>query len=316
MNMQQNWFPFKVTTLIFICIFLILLGLFISLFLIDYLKEDEYIEPIGLEMYNASDKTSELKTCHQVKGRRIVLTFGRNTYYLEKARDACSYALLKNGIDHCFVANDSFIDKKYKEHNPNIYNVKRGLGGWVWKPYVIFRFLTEFAKKGDIITFLDVDYQLYKPLEEIICFQMQRDQHITLFHQNHIERQWTKGDTFILMNLDKMEIERMANTFQSWGSMIMVYKSIHSLRFMAEWLTYVQDERITSNVDSGLHLKQNYPDFKSHSNGQSIVSLLSKRWKIPLLPDPRLPWPVDQNISNFYEPFEWKNHPMKWPVII
>ena len=108
----------------------------------------------------------------------------------------------------------------------------------------------------------------------------------------------------------------MANTIQTYGGFVVLRKSINSLKFIAQWLSYAQDGRLILDEPSGLNLKQNYHDFNHSRNDQSIVSLLSKRWQILIWPNPRF-GPQLTN-GTFYKPFreiDTTKFKPKWPLV-
>ena len=275
---------------------------------------------IGLEVYKVLNN-SHTRSCKHVTGRRILLTFGNHHKYLEMARNACKIHLHQKGIDSCYIANMQFLDDKFKEQNFEIFKIQRGAGRWIWKPHLIMKFLTEFAEEDDNVFYIDADYGLVHPIESVICIQHTLKQDIVIFSQYQVERMWTRGDVFILMNLEKEKIEQMANSVQIHAAFVLFRKTHRSLALLAEWMTYAQDSRLITNNDTGLNLKPNYFEFKNSRNDQTILSLLCKRWKIPLWPSPYFEWqrPRGQygNGTLFY-PYEridaYRFYP-QWPIL-
>jgi len=70
------------------------------------------------------------------------------------------------------------------------------------------------------------------------------------------------------------------NTPQVWGGLILLRKEFNPLRFIGEWLTYAQDDRIIT--DSPNVFSSNDAIFKEHRHDQSILSLLCKKWGIQM----------------------------------
>ena len=244
---------------------------------------------VGLEVFKDINKY-ERRTCKHLNGLRIILTFASNEDYLELARNNCRISIKQKGVDTCYVANMDYIDKKFYKQNEHIFKVQIGAGKWIWKSYLILKFLDEYVEKNDILFYIDADFSLINPIDDVICLQHKKKEYISLFSQFQMERMWTKGDHFVLMNLNSKDIERMARTIQVYAGFVLIRKSISSLRFLAEWATYAQDGRLILDEGSGLNLKPDYSDFKKPRNDQSIVSLLSKRWRILVWPNPRSYW--------------------------
>ena len=279
----------------------------------------ENYKTLGLEVFKPLGNF-QTRRCRQVTGERIVFTFGSNFKYLDAARKACVATIKQNGVDSCYVANMDYIDKEFKNQNEDIFKNKRGTGKWIWKPYVILKFLDEKVHWNDMFFYMDADFRLVNPIDYVFCIQHGLKQDIAVFFQSELERTWTKGNTFVLMNLDQNKIERMANTIQVHAAFILFRKSAHSLRFIAEWLTYAQDGRILTGEARGEKFKPDYPDFQKHRNDQSIISLLSKRWRIPLWPTPRGDWkstgpfPQDGKVIIPYNKFDITKFSIPWPV--
>ncbi len=92
----------------------------------------------------------------------------------------------------------------------------------------------------------------------------------------------TKRDTLVILNVDRPEY---TDTAAGLASFIVVKRSFTSIRFISEWLTYAQDSRAITDDRNVLRLP-NYPDFYAHRHDQSILSLLAKKWKLTVYPDP------------------------------
>lgn len=86
------------------------------------------------------------------------------------------------------------------------------------------------------------------------------------------ERLWTKKDAFILMNCTTPDCYKGTQRLASW---ILLRKSLTSLRFVSEYLTYSQDPRILTDGPSVFG--ENDKDFHDHRHDQSVLSLLSKK---------------------------------------
>jgi hypothetical protein len=72
--------------------------------------------------------------------------------------------------------------------------------------------------------------------------------------------------------------ERVKNSNQVWSGFILLRKSFNPIRFIGEWLTYVQDQRAVT--DSPSIFGPENASFRDHRHDQSILSLLCKKWGI------------------------------------
>ena len=65
---------------------------------------------------------------------------------------------------------------------------------------------------------------------------------------------------------------------------MVVKKSLASMNFVSEWLSYAQDSRAITDDDNILS-SISYPGFRSHRHDQAILSLLVKKWGLTVYPD-------------------------------
>lgn len=84
------------------------------------------------------------------------------------------------------------------------------------------------------------------------------------------------------MNVDKPSVY---NTSAGLASFLIVRKSLMSMTFISEWLTYSQDSRVITDDANTLGLN-NYAHFQEHRHDQSILSLLAKKWNLTIYYDP------------------------------
>ena len=209
--------------------------------------------------------------------RRILIHFGNNC--CKKARKRNCDSGVARGFDECWSYRLSDIDTYFQQLHSDIFASSRGAGYWIWKPFVIYKTLLQL-KDGDILMYSDVATEFIAPLAPL--FELTETQDIVPFTTGIPEFLYTKRDSFVLMGLDD---PKFSQSGQVLASFILFRRSIFSLNFVAEWLTYASDRRILTD-DSNVMNISNYPDFKDHRHDQSVLSLLIKKWNIPTFPDP------------------------------
>ena len=98
----------------------------------------------------------------------------------------------------------------------------------------------------------------------------------------NIEKQWTKFDALVLMNIKHENNFRnnAMNSYQVWAGFILLRKTFNPIRFIGEWLTYVQDQRIVT--DSHSIFGHENVIFTENRHDQTILSLLCKKWGITM----------------------------------
>jgi hypothetical protein len=208
-----------------------------------------------------------------------------------------------------YTMND--IDQEFKLKNKHILQFKRGSGYWLWKSYVIFKTLLEI-NENDVLCYNDSKYvwttDIRKLEKDILT-----NKHIGCYINKpstgtHIERQWTKGDAYLLMNIPNNELgNSIKNCPQFWAGFVLLRKNVISTRFVGEWLTYSQDERIIT--DSPSFMIHNDNAFLENRHNQTVFSLLCKKWGLEMnkfdkndLYDLRFPNPeLTQSVSSYID---------------
>lgn len=79
--------------------------------------------------------------------------------------------------------------------------------------------------------------------------------------------------------------EEYYDTPQAWGGFIIIKNNFISLQIITEWFTYVQDERIVTNLPTVI--MPNHSDFIENRHDQTVISIICKKYKIPLVDFPQ-----------------------------
>ena len=197
-----------------------------------------------------------------------------NGRYLE-AQKYCSHSATQVGFDEVISYGIADIDENFKNQNQNILSQKRGAGYWLWKPYFLKKTFEKMCA-GDILVYSDSG-SYYQSAIQPLLDKLINDKHGVLSFEltGLLERQYTKKDTFVLMDLDKDEI---VNSSQREATYIWLIKNNFTTNLVEEYLYYAQNEKIIT--DSGSESGDNYLDFKDHRHDQSIWSLLCKKYEI------------------------------------
>jgi hypothetical protein len=185
------------------------------------------------------------------------------------------------GFDSVISYSPHDIDEDFSNKNRETLSQKRGAGYWLWKPYFIVKTLTSM-QDDDYLFYCDSGAYFIQSIDPLIKLSQEKNQDIICFNVEHIQKDWTKRDTFILMNCDE---SKFLETKQILAGFILVKKSKFSIDFFDEFLEYAQDPRILTDLDNQLG-KPNYNTFQEHRHDQSIFSLLCKRHNIAAYRDP------------------------------
>lgn len=189
------------------------------------------------------------------------------TFYTDSYRDAGEYNLytsvVKGKVDKIIRFVEKDIDLAFKEKNKNIFEVKKGAGLWLWKPYCIKKAL-DSIDYGDFLIYLDAAAYYVKNIRPLI--QSMSDD-MMVFWIPYIEEQYTKESVFRILDASE-EVVRKTN--QITASYIIFRKTKKTQEFVNLWLSYCENERIM--IDHENDTENRYD--------QSVLSVLSKKWKI------------------------------------
>ena len=212
---------------------------------------------------------------------KVVLVNFANDLFEEKQKYQNETAFKLCNFDQIYSFSPKDIEEEFYEQHKLILSQERGNGYWLWKPYFIKKVLSTLDD-GDLLFYCDSGAYFIDSINSLIKLQKEINQDIIPFYNPHLEKIWTKRDTFILMNCDE---ERYINTNQLLGGINLWKKSEFTLNFMDEWIIYASDVRCITDIENTLGY-QNYEGFKEHRHDQSIFSLLCKRYGLKSFPDP------------------------------
>lgn len=201
------------------------------------------------------------------------------------------------------------IDDLFKEKNKSILSYKRGVGLWLWKPYIIQKTL-QLVSEGDFVVYSDAGTYFVNNISWLTDVMQADNNDVMVFELPLLERQFTKKETFVLMD------HHNYNLNQILASYLVFRKSAYSVDFVNEWLSFACDERIIS-FNKFLPDVEEFPDFISHREDQSILSVLCHKKGINPYRDPSQygdrPWEYANKMYK-YRPHVFSNSP--YPRII
>ena len=210
------------------------------------------------------------------KGRVILINYANDAYRKSQKVNTWTgkhLAGFKNVIEYC----PKNIDKKFYEKNKRILETKRGNGLWLWKPYFIYKTLQE-VDYGDIVFYCDSGACFFRSVKPILKILDKQDIWVTILPL--IEKQFTKKETFKIMNLQGPKYE---DSNQVSGTFIAVRKTKKSMDFIKEWLEYCE---VYENISPSDNINNEISNFIGHREDQSILSLLVKKYGISYYSDP------------------------------
>jgi hypothetical protein len=202
--------------------------------------------------------------------------------FLQSKKLCSDTAISKGGADVSFPLGLEHIDPKFIEDNSYIFSHSKGAGYWLWKPYLILKYLKEM-KSTDWLMYTDSGLYFQKsPWDYILRYETDiEEKGIITFGECGTNANFCKRDAFVLMDLDT---PHFTNSLQRTASIFVCKKTEFSINFVEEWLKYGCDPRIITDLPNSKGLP-NYSDFIDHRWDQSIMSLLCKKYDTLVLDD-------------------------------
>ena len=223
---------------------------------------------------------TDLINTKTIKKNGITLINYANKSHYESQYNNKKSALINGDIDRVFCLGPNDIDSDFKDKYSHILQQRRGAGYWLWKPYLILKYLKERVNYDEILIYSDSGVTFLKSFLPVIELMDSLKTDIGCFEIIQVEKKWTKRDLFITMGLDKPEY---TDTFQRMASYQVIRKTQFTLKFYEEYLNLCTIEH---NITDTSSVANNYDSFKEHRHDQSIFSLLTKKYNIPCMRDP------------------------------
>jgi hypothetical protein len=189
-------------------------------------------------------------------------------------------ALRIGKVDKFFAFGPEDIEPEFYHKNEKILSQKRGAGLWLWKPYFFYRLLNQL-QENEILLYTDAASYYVKSIFYLTKYFETIGQDIMGFDLPLQSDQWTKEETFTLMNTT--ESERLFN--QISASFILIKKTKHTLNFAKQWLDYCCNIELISEVCFYPQIFQP-KHYISHRYDQSIFSILYIQYGFKSYRDP------------------------------
>lgn len=230
--------------------------------------------------------------------KKYLINYADKTYY-NSQKNNTKTAIDIGGFDEVISYNKLSLDENFYLKNKHILDQPRGVGYWLWKPYLILKAL-EKLEDNDILFYCDSGIEFIKNIDELIPIMDSTDQKMLAFRLDdiHPNKRWTKRDCFVNLGLDE---EKYANHIQLLASYIIMRKNDFIISFMKEWLQYAEDYRNITDSTNECGLP-NYFEFVDHRHDQSIYSLLALKHEIKHIRD------ISQFGSDGWETSQILNH--------
>ena len=210
-----------------------------------------------------------------IKAKKYFITFAHGCCKDSMAK-AIAAARDPGGFDVITAHDMNSLSEKFRSTHSAILNKRRGGGFWLWKPYIILKTLIESMSDNDLLMYQDADAYIRRDAGPFLKMTQDLEPGIVVFFTNALQKTFTNRDAYIIMGMDD---ERVYDSNQRMGAVVLLRKNCQSLQFIMEWLAYTMDPRIL--IGNGNQMgKPNLPDYKHHNHDQAVISLLCTKWKL------------------------------------
>ena len=165
-------------------------------------------------------------------GKVILLNYADERFAVQQKYNFKSAKLL-GGFDEFHLMSNKDIDEEFKQLNRDIFDIKRGGGLWLWKPYIISKTL-KMIGDDDVLVYCDSGAVFIRKISHLVEFMNERNLDILLFDIPLLEVQFTKKNVLDFFNSDGLKN-------QIWAGYILMKKTEFTLRFIDEWLHLCQN---------------------------------------------------------------------------
>lgn len=216
--------------------------------------------------------------------KKLLITFSSHDNYIDAGKRIINQAKNTNIFTHLTLytlddlKNDNYF---WNRHHKFITENKRGIGYWIWKPYLIKKNM-ENMNNGEILLYIDSGCEISKKEKNYLlqCIEKVKTDKIigTIAYENYIykaiEKKWNKKDLIVKLGMTNTNF---IDSPQRQASVILFLVCDETRALVNEWYELCCDYH---NVDDSPSIILNYPSFKEHRHDQSIFSLLTKKYNL------------------------------------
>ena len=193
------------------------------------------------------------------------------------------------GFDSVIEYSRDDIDLDFVLKHKSVFDMERGAGYWLWKPYIIHDCMSR-SGDGDIIFYSDAGASFIKNMTPLLDRVLESDTDIFAFRMagNHKEKEYTKRET--LEHFD-MYTEDVLNSDQHMASFMCIRNSDKSRAIVKEYMECCENSNLLLDAEN---IENEHEDFIEHRHDQSIWSLIVKKYGVMTVP-PACQWGLRHN---------------------
>ena len=228
---------------------------------------------------------------------------GAGAVYI-KARDYNTKTAYERGyVDKVIEWSPEMIQDYVSQHK-EIFDISRGAGLWLWKPYVILQTLKQI-NDGDYVIYADAGSFYIDKVQPLIDVMKRDDVWLMPYEMPLLNRQFCKHESYVLANMPVDDANQICATE------LIVKKCPEAVKFVEEWLHLCEDIRILS-PERFCHDIEEFPDFITHREDQAVYSLMVHKYGLQVYREPTeagiMPWCYAYSRGKYMKK-QYKNSP-------
>jgi hypothetical protein len=239
----------------FLCIVLIIFSI-ITLYGIFLLQD--YIKATDISLYPVKNTNKG-----QTTRKTWLISFASGDAYIQDQNNMVMSASMHQVFDVIISYQPHHIEPEFYQKHQEILSQKRGVGYWLWKPYLILKTLN-MMPENDILLYVDRTGIFREGIYKTLALAKDHDITLSPIHNNrgYIKKividKMLNGDDSIL---DKPQIQ---------ANFLLLRNTPKTRKFIEKWLKYCKDFGLINDVPS----KNEYPDFVDHRHDQAILTAI------------------------------------------
>ncbi|TKB98626.1 FkbM family methyltransferase [Pedobacter cryophilus] len=194
------------------------------------------------------------------------------------SRNRLNISAKEFGISTIFSYDyNDLIPTDFYKKNSDIFSNSKGLGYWIWKPFIILEALKKL-NDGDVVIYSDCGIEIINNINPLIDICLNKTDILLFQNSDFNNKLWTKRDCFILMDCDN---KKYWDGMHCDAAFCLFKKSDLSIKFIEEWLLHSCNINVISSLPN-ICGENNFKEFIEHRWDQSILSLLAIKYNIEL----------------------------------
>lgn len=202
-----------------------------------------------------------------------VVNFANETFKTQQKYSTWSLKNIGGVAEVISYAPDDI--KEYIDSFPEFKKYSKGFGNYFWKPYIIQQALSTIGE-DDFLIYMDSGTFILKRLTPLCEYLNNIGKDILVFQSPLIAKQWTKKDTFVLLNANT---RCYYDACQLLAGYIVIKNTQKAREFIENYRLQCTDERIVSDLPNVMGFP-NESVFKEHRHDQSVLTVLSRNSSI------------------------------------